>query len=185
MRVGVLEKTVRSRQLHRGRHFSFYQDEVELPSGRRTVRDIVRHPGAVAVLPVLPDGRIVLVRQYRYAAGRTLLEIPAGTLEQGESPLDCAQRELREETGYVARYIKSLMSCYMAPGYSSEVIHFFVAEGLYEVGAKSELDETIEIVKLERRRIIEMIEENSIEDAKTIVGILFLLGTRGVTLHPR
>ena len=82
-----MERTVSSRLIHEGRNFSFLQDDVELPSGLRTRRDIVRHPGAVAVVPVLPDGRIVLVRQYRYAAGKPLLEIPAGTLEEGEDPV--------------------------------------------------------------------------------------------------
>ena len=95
-----MERTISSRRLHEGRHFSFLRDEVELPNGLKTYRDIVRHPGAVAIVPVLPDGRIVLVRQYRYAAGKPLLEIPAGTLEKGEDPLECARRELIEETGY-------------------------------------------------------------------------------------
>jgi ADP-ribose pyrophosphatase len=81
-----MEKTLKSKLLHEGRHFSFLRDEVELPNGHRTHRDTVRHPGAVAIVPVLPDGRVVMVRQYRYAAGRELLEIPAGTLEPGEPP---------------------------------------------------------------------------------------------------
>lgn len=167
-----MEKKVRSRLLHRGRHFSFYQDEVELPEGRRTVRDIVRHPGAVAILPVLPDGRIVLVKQYRYAAGRKLLEIPAGTLEPGEKPLECARRELREETGYKAGEMVNLMSCFMAPGYSSEAIHFFIARDLREVGKDLEPDEEIE--RLTLKEAVNKVEENAIEDAKTMIGILYL-----------
>jgi len=176
-------------ELHRGRHFDFLQDEVELPGGRRTKRDVVRHPGAVAMVPVLPDGRIVLVRQYRYAAGKTLLEIPAGTLEPGEDPLECATRELREETGFEAGEMEGLLSCFMAPGYSSEVIHFFVARELREVGAELEIhffvardlrevgaelepDEAIENEALELGEILERIRDNTIEDAKTIVGIL-------------
>lgn len=94
----------------------------------------MRHPGAVAIVPVLSDGRMVLVRQYRYAAGKNQLEIPAGTLEPGETVEDCVKRELREETRYEAEKIKRLLSCFMAPGYSSEVIHFYIARDLVEVG---------------------------------------------------
>jgi ADP-ribose pyrophosphatase len=166
-----MERTLESRLLHEGRYFSFLRDEVELPNGRRTHRDFVRHPGAVAVVPFLPDGRVVLVRQYRYAAGKELLEIPAGTLEPGELPLDCARRELVEETGYEARELEPLLSCYMAPGYSSEVIHFYKARGLREVGHEQEPDEDIAIERLDLEAVREMIKRNIIEDAKTMVGI--------------
>ena len=166
-----MERTISSRMLHEGRHFSFLRDEVELPNGLKTYRDIVRHPGAVAIVPFLPDGRIVLVRQYRYAAGKPLLEIPAGTLEEGEDPLECARRELIEETGYEASELTAILSCYMAPGYSDEVIHFFEAGGLREVGISPEEDESIEVEVSELGEIIRMIEENIIEDAKTIIGI--------------
>lgn len=166
-----MERTISSRLLHEGRHFSFLQDEVELPNGLKTYRDIVRHPGAVAIVPVLPDGRIVLVRQYRYAAGKPLLEIPAGTLEEGEDPLECARRELKEETGYEGSELTAILSCYMAPGYSDEVIHFFEAGGLREVGMSPEEDESIEVEVYEIGEITRMIEENIIEDAKTIIGI--------------
>jgi ADP-ribose pyrophosphatase len=175
----ILEKTITSRLLHEGRHFSFLRDEVELPDGRRTYRDVVRHPGAVAIVPILPDGRIVLVRQYRYAAEKALLEIPAGTLEPGEEPLECALRELREETGFEAGEIEGLLSCFMAPGYSSEVIHFFAARDLKEVGAEQEPDEAIENEALELGEILEQIRDNAIEDAKTIVGILTLSSRAG------
>lgn len=167
-----MEKTISSTLLHEGRSFSFLQDEVELPSGRRTYRDIVRHPGAVAIVPVLPDGRIVLVRQYRYAAGKTLLEIPAGTLEPGEPIEDCVRRELREETGYEAGDVKRVLSCFMAPGYSSEVIHFYVARCLREVGSAPEPDEDISVEVLEETKVLKLIQGNVIEDAKTVVGIL-------------
>jgi ADP-ribose pyrophosphatase len=169
-----LEKTLKTRLIHEGRHFSFLRDEVELPDGRRTHRDIVRHPGAVAIVPLLPDGRIVLVRQYRYAAGKALLEIPAGTLEPGESHLECAIRELREETGYKAEEMEAVFSCYMAPGYSSEVIHFYVARGLVEVDGEQEQDEAIDKEILRLSEVLRMIGENTIEDAKTFVGVLAL-----------
>jgi ADP-ribose pyrophosphatase len=167
-----MEKTLSSLLLHEGRNFDFLVDKVELPNGHVTQRDIVRHPGAVAIVPLLGDGRVVLIRQFRYAAGKTILEIPAGTLELGEPPLECAVRELREETGYAAKELEPLLSCFMAPGYSDEVIHFFVARGLSVVGDDPEDDEeiTLEFHLLEEVR--RMIAENVIEDAKTIVGIL-------------
>jgi ADP-ribose pyrophosphatase len=175
-----MEKTLSSRLLHEGRNFDFLVDQVELPNSHVTQRDIVRHPGAVAIVPLLGDGRVALIRQYRYAAGKNLLEIPAGTLEQEEPPLECAARELREETGYGADEIEPLLSCFMAPGYSDEVIHFFVARGLSVVGDDPEEDEeiTLELYSLEEVR--RMIVENVIEDAKTIVSILSLRGDRYV-----
>ena len=167
-----MEKTLSSQLLHEGKNFDFLVDEVELPNGHVTQRDIVRHPGAVAIVPILSDGRVALIRQFRYATGKTLLEIPAGTLERGEPPLECAARELREETGYEAEALEPLLSCFMVPGYSDEVIHFFLARGLITVGDDPEIDEeiTLELHSLEEVR--RMIEENVIEDAKTIVGIL-------------
>jgi len=171
-----MEKKLSSRLLHEGKNFDFLVDDVELPNGHVTQRDIVRHPGVVAIVPILGDGRVALIRQFRYATGKTLLEIPAGTLEQGEPPLECAARELREETGYEAEELEPLLSCFMAPGYSDEVIHFFVARGLRVVGDDPEIDEeiTLELHSLEEVR--RMIEENVIEDAKTIVGILSMKG---------
>ena len=126
----------------------------------------------LAIVPILGDGRVVLIRQFRYAAGKAILEIPAGTLEVAEPPQECAARELREETGYAAKELEPLLSCFMAPGYSDEVIHFFVARGLTAVGDDPEIDEeiTLELHGLEEVR--RMIAENVIEDAKTIVGIL-------------
>jgi ADP-ribose pyrophosphatase len=175
-----LEKTLSSKILFEGKHFSFKTDVVELPNGIRTVRDTVDHPGAVAVIPILPDGRIVLVRQYRYAVRRDLLEIPAGTLEKGENPYDCAVRELREETGYETINMEMLMSCYVAPGYSSELIHFYLASVLRKGESNLELDEAITVEKFEFKQVLKMIKENTIVDAKTIVGMLAYL-----TYYPR
>jgi ADP-ribose pyrophosphatase len=171
----ILERVLSSKILYEGRHFSFKTDVVELPNGRRTTRDIVDHPGAVAIIPILPDGRIVLVRQYRYAVKTDLLEIPAGTLEKGEKPLDCAFRELREETGYEANSMERLMSCYVAPGYSSELIHFYVASALRKAESHMELDEAITVERIEFEQVLNMIKENIIVDAKTVVGMLAYL----------
>jgi len=170
-----MEKTITTRLLHKGRSFSFKTDEVELPNGKKTTRDIVDHPGAVAIVPVLDDGRIVLVRQYRYATGKDLLEIPAGTLERGEAPDTCARRELKEETGYTAGSMKKILSMYMAPGYSNEVIHLYLATELKAGKQGTEEDESITCELYGPDELLGMMEKNVIEDAKTIAGVLSYL----------
>ena len=126
----------------------------------------------MGIIPVLPDGRIILIKQYRYAVQHELLEIPAGTLEKGEDASHCAKRELREETGYKAGRMEKLLSCYMAPGYSSELVHIFVATKLTRKNAETELDEDIAIEKMDPNEIGRMIKNNVIVDAKTIAGML-------------
>ncbi len=170
-----MEKTIASKLLHQGRKFSFKTDEVELHNGKTITRDVVDHPGAVAIVPVLDDGRILLVKQYRYATGKELLELPAGTLEKGEAPDTCARRELKEETGYTAGSMKKILTMYMAPGYSSEVIHLYFATAL-KVGEKhAEEDEDITTEAYGPDELLEMMEKNTIEDAKTIAGVLSYL----------
>ncbi len=165
---------VSSELLRDGRYFSFYHDVVRLPNGRETDRDIVRHPGAVAIVAVHRD-EVVLIKQYRYVTGGYLFEIPAGTLEEGEDPYRCAVRELREETGYAASSWTRLFQCYMAPGYSDEVVHFYLAEGLTEVGSSPENDEVITVSRYGFNEVLDMIEANQIVDAKTMLGILRFL----------
>ena len=169
-----MEKPITSRVLHRGRSFNFMRDEVSLQSGRRTFRDFVDHLGGVTIIPIISKSEIVLVRQYRYAVGKYLLEIPAGTIEVDESPLDCARRELREETGYEAGVMEELLRCYLAPGYSSELMYIYVARDLKEVGSRAEPDEELQIENLELDKIVSMIDKNLVKDAKTICGILAL-----------
>lgn len=169
-----MEETVSTKTLHVGKNFSFKTDTVMLSNGTETVRDTIDHPGAVAIIPV-HDGEMVLVRQYRYAARTELLEIPAGTLEIGEDPYACAVRELQEETGYAAASWSKLLSAYMAPGYSNEIIHFYVAEGLTAIGSSPEEDESIAVEKYTLEKVAEMIESNEIRDSKTITGVLAYL----------
>jgi ADP-ribose pyrophosphatase len=170
-----MEKTINSKLLHQGRNFSFKTDEVQLPSGKTTTRDTVDHPGAVAIVPILDDGRILLVKQYRYTTGKELLEIPAGTLERGEAPDTCARRELKEETGYTAGSMKKILTMYMAPGYSNEVIHLYFATTLKEGEKNTEEDENITTEAYGPDELLEMMEKNTIEDAKTIAGVLSYL----------
>ncbi|MBS7631177.1 NUDIX hydrolase [Candidatus Bathyarchaeota archaeon] len=169
-----MEKALKSKTVWRGRFLAFKSDEVELPDGRVTVRDIVEHPGAVAIIPILSDGRILLVRQYRYAVDKELLEIPAGTMERGESPKECAARELSEETGYEAERMEELTRFYTAPGYSSELIYLFMAEGLKPCPRSLEEDEEIRVEAFELDQVLEMISRHIIEDGKTICGVLYL-----------
>jgi ADP-ribose pyrophosphatase len=173
-----MEKTLTSKLLHKGRHFNFKTDEIQLSSGKTTTRDIVDHPGAVAIVPILDDGRILLVKQYRYTTGKELLEIPAGTLEKGEAPDNCARRELKEETGYTAGSMKKILAMYMAPGYSNEVIHLYFATALKAGESHAEEDEDISLEVYSADELLDGIEKNTIEDAKTIVGVLIYL-TRG------
>jgi len=173
-----MEKTLTTKILHQGRNFSFKTDKVQLPNGKTTIRDTVDHPGAVAIVPILNDGRVILVKQYRYTTGKKLLEIPAGTLKKGEAPDTCARRELQEETGYTAGSMKKVLAMYMSPGYSNEVIHLYFATGLKAGEQKAEEDEDITLEIYSPDELLEMIERNTIEDAKTIAGVLSLL-TRG------
>ena len=169
-----MEETISSTLLHKGKSFSFYTDKVKLPNGSETERNTVKHPGAVAIIAV-QDDQIVLVKQYRYATGKYLLEIPAGTLEEGEDPYHCAVRELQEETGYAANAWSRLFQCYIAPGYSNEILYFYLAEGLTEYKANPEDDEDIEVKTIPFSEVLDLIDNNEIEDAKTMIGVLSYL----------
>ncbi len=173
---GVL---VGSRRIYDGKVISLRIDNFRSPSGSVFEREVVEHPGAVAILPFLDNGQLLLIRQYRHAAGKVLLEIPAGTLDDREKPEDCARRELVEETGYEAQVMKEVLSCFLAPGYSSEKIHIFLASKLRMVGSRHEIDESIEIEPTDVKRAEAMINNGEIIDAKTIAGIAFFLLTKG------
>lgn len=167
------ELTTRKENVFRGRIFDIDRHYIRLPNGRESFRDIVKHPGAVAVIPILDDGKIVLVRQYRKAVEKELLEIPAGTLKPGEDLKVCVRRELMEETGYAARKVTRLISFYPAPGYTSEMIHIFTATGLTLKQSCPEEDEDITVETMRLDRIVKMIKEGKITDSKTIVGIFY------------
>jgi len=158
--------------LYRGRIFDVFVEKVALPNGVVTDREVVRHPGAAAMVPFLSDGEVVLIKQYRHAVDRVLWEIPAGTLEKGESPLDCAGRELVEEIGYEASAFEKLTELLPAPGYTDECIHIFVATGLRPAQQNLDDDEVLEIQPTSFDRAIEMIADGAIQDAKTIVGLM-------------
>ena len=167
------ERTVSSRNVFRGRLLSLRVDEVELESGRYATREVVEHPGAVAILAW--DGeRLAAVRQWRQAAAAELLEIPAGTVEPGESPLATAQRELAEECGLKATRWEEGPSFYTAPGFSTELLTLFLATDLHPVDAQPPDDEALERSWLTLADALAAIDDGRIRDAKSLVGILWL-----------
>ncbi len=168
------EETVDSRRVFAGRILNVRVDEVRLPDGRESTREIVEHQGAAAAVPLLSDGRVVLVRQWRQPAQQILLEIPAGVLEPGESPPECIRRELAEEIGYQPGRLQLLFSMYLAPGYSEELIHVFQADELEPIAAAADYDENLQVVKLPFGEILTKCLSGEIQDAKTIAGVLAL-----------
>lgn len=153
-------------------------DTVRLPDGKESKREIVQHKGAVCVVPILDDGTILLVRQFRLAAGKVLLEIPAGTREPNEEPDATAARELEEETGYRADVIRPLFSAFLAPGYSTELIHAYVATGLTPTQTHMDADENVELERVAGAEIEQRILRGEIQDAKTIATVLVALRNR-------
>ena len=171
--AGMPERTLSSHRAFSGRLLSLRVDDVELESGRRATREVVEHPGAVAVLAW--DGeRLAAVRQWRQAAGAELLEIPAGTLEPGESPLATAQRELAEECGLTAARWEEGPAFYTAPGFSTELLTLFLATDLQPIDVEPPDDEALERSRLTLAEALAAIDDGRIRDAKSLVGILWL-----------
>jgi ADP-ribose pyrophosphatase len=168
-----LEETfINSKKIFDGNMIKVSVDTVRLPNGKKATRELVTHPGAVAVVPLLADGRVVLVRQYRYPIQAITLEIPAGKLDAGEHPDHCVMRELKEETGYIANKIAKLTSVYTAPGFSNEIIHLYTATDLRLDKACPDEDEFINVEVYTRNEIRSMIHNGEITDAKTLTGLL-------------
>ena len=168
-----MERTVASREVFNGRLLRLRVDQVELDDGLRAEREIVEHPGAVAILAFTGNGELVLVRQYRKAAERLTVEIPAGTLGKGEAPRDCAIRELKEETGYSASTLQPICSFYSAVGFCNEMLHQFVAQGLTAGEQAQEDDERIELFTAPVADAMQMIREGQIVDSKTVAGVFW------------
>ncbi len=158
--------------IYRGRIFDIFVEKVVLPNGVVKNREVVRHPGASAMVPLFDDGKIALIKQFRHAVGGFLWEIPAGTLEKEETPLNCAQRELTEEIGYEAAKLEKLTEILPAPGYTDERIHVFLATGLTPTQQNLDDDEVLEVQPTLFGDALEMIMTGEIQDAKTIVGLL-------------
>ena len=174
---------VASRREYTGRVINLDLDQVRFPNGKVGELEMIRHSGASAVLPFLgdpagEDPTILLIRQYRYAADGFIYEIPAGRLEPGEPPEQCAVRELREETGCTAAKMEHLYTMYTTPGFTDEKIHLFVATGLERGESALEQDEFVEVVPTTMSAALRLIEDGTINDAKTALSILYVAGFR-------
>src|SRR5437868_7771592 len=174
---------IKSTRVYSGRIVSLDVDDVRYPDGSTGELEMLRHPGASAIVPFLSDPggddpQILLIRQYRYAAGGYMLEVPAGRLDAGEAPKNCAERELKEETGCAADRIEYLTTIYTTPGFTDEKIHLFMATGLTAGETKHEADEFLELRPMLLSRALEMIEAGEIRDGKTALGLLFAAGFR-------
>ncbi len=172
---------IATHRIYTGRVVSLDVDQVRFPDGSTGEMEIIRHSGASAILPFLSDPagedpQIMLLRQYRYAAGGYLYEVPAGKLENGEDPKACAERELREETGCSAQKIEPLYSFLTTPGFTDEVIHAFIATGLTTGEKQLDADEFSEVVTFKLSQALRMIQTNEIRDAKTALIILYAAG---------
>ncbi len=171
----LTETKIESQKIFSGKILNVRLDRVLLPDGQESTREVVDHPGAVAVVPITDDGRVILVRQYRYPVEEILLEIPAGKLDPGENPDDCAWRELEEETGFVAGRLEKLTSFFTAPGFTNEIIHLYVARELVKAKQKLDGDEFIDVHLYSAVQLKQLIATGGVKDAKTLIG-LFLTG---------
>lgn len=172
--MSLTEHCVSSDTLYESGFIRLYKDQVRLPDGSIGSREYIRHPGAVAVLAMLDNGNLLLERQYRYPTGREFLEIPAGKIDAGEDILRTAQRELLEETGYVATEWTFLMSSWACIGYSDEQIHYFLARGLSHQGRALDEGEFLEILDVPLDEALAWVRQGKINDSKSSLGLLWL-----------
>lgn len=173
--MNLLERKISGSLVYDGNLLKLYKDEVILPNGKESAREWIDHPGAAAVLPLLGSGeeqRVIMVKQYRYPIGRETLEIPAGKLDPGETPLECARRELREETGYFGGELIPIGAFNTTPAFTNEVIHLFVAKDLQAGSAGTDEDEFINTQTFPVAELLDLIAQGRIMDAKTIISLL-------------
>ncbi|WP_312092400.1 NUDIX hydrolase [Niallia sp.] len=170
------EKTLKTEHIYSGRIIQVQVDEVELPNGKTSTRELVKHPGAVAVIAITDDNKLVMVEQFRKPLEKVIVEIPAGKLEKGEEPALCARRELEEETGYDCESLELVSSFYTSPGFADEIIHVYVAKGLTkkEDAAGLDEDEFVNVLEITLEEALQLIKEQRIFDAKTIFGVQYL-----------
>jgi ADP-ribose diphosphatase len=159
------------KEIYRGRVVNLNLETVTLPNGSTIELEVIRHPGAAAAVPLTDDGNVLLIRQYRHAAGGYIYEIPAGKIDPGEDPLACAAREVEEEIGRRASSLTPMLSFYTTPGFTDEVIHLFLATGLTPGTQSLEQDEVLEVVEMPLEQAIRHIADGTIRDAKTIIGL--------------
>ncbi|MEH7388225.1 NUDIX hydrolase [Bacillus sp. JJ1521] len=172
----LLEKTISREVLYEGKIIDLHIEEVELPNGNTSKRELIKHPGAVAILALTDDQKLVMVQQYRKALEKVIIEIPAGKLEKGEAPEVTAKRELEEETGYDCETLTPLISFYTSPGFADELVHLFIAKGLKKIENPAGLDEDefVDVLEVTLEEAIDFIKEQKIYDAKTAYAVQYL-----------
>ncbi|MGE6629440.1 NUDIX hydrolase [Bacillus sp. NPDC077027] len=170
------EKTIASKEIYKGKIIDLIVEDVELPNGKSGKRELIKHPGAVAVIARTADKKIILVKQYRKALERAIVEIPAGKLEPGEEPQHTALRELEEETGYTTNHLEKLTAFYTSPGFADEIVHVYEANQLLPLEEKRELDEDefVEVMEVSLEEALRLVEKQHIYDAKTVYAIQYL-----------
>jgi len=168
------EQQLSTTKVYSGKLLHVHRDEVRLPDGNTSVREYIRHPGAVVVLPLTDAGELILERQHRYALGRDFIEVPAGKIDPGEQTLACAQRELLEETGYTARDWRYVTTVYPCIGFADEKLTYYLAEGLEFVGHRRDEDEFLEIFSLPLELALAMVKSGEICEVKTVIALFWL-----------
>ena len=171
--TNLKEKTIQTETVHKGTFLTLKREEVLLPNGNTSTREWVKHPGAVCCIPILPDGKIGLIKQYRHAVKKQMIEIPAGKLDQNEIPEKCALRELEEEIGYKANKLTLLANIHPAVGFTDERMWLYLAENLVRTKQSLDVDEFLEPIPTKLDNAVRMVWNGQISDAKTIIGILW------------
>jgi len=170
----LTEKALKKNKVYYGKAVDFCNDTVLLPNNKKATREYIDHPGAVAVIPFINKTDIVFVKQFRYPINETTYEIPAGKLDEKESPIKCAKRELKEETGYSTKKIKKLLSFWPTPAFSNELLHIYIATDLLLSKNNPDDDEFVENIIIPYKKSLEMIKNGTIKDSKTIIALTYL-----------
>lgn len=170
------EKTIKTEQIYDGKIISLQVDDVTLPDGETSKRELIKHPGAVAVIAITNEKKILFVEQYRKPVERSLIEIPAGRLEEGEKPEVTAKRELEEETGYTTNHLTYVTSFYTSPGFANELMYIYLTDSIQKLTepVQGDEDEFVELIELSLEEAVEYVKNNQIQDAKTNYAILYL-----------
>lgn len=176
------EKTIESKEIYNGKVVNLRVDTVELPNGKTSKREIVEHPGAVAIVAVTDDDKVLMIRQFRKPCEEELWELPAGKIDPGEEPDKTAARELEEETGYSPGKLEKLISFYTSPGFADEMIHLYLAENLSQTEQSHDEDEFLSLHPMGWEEIRQLFANNELKDSKTVTGLLMAMAEKGVEI---